>query len=645
MVPISSVTVYVDPLDGSREFVEGRVENCQCLIGISVNGTPVGGVMNAPFFHLAYGLVPHAPVISNPFIKPFNGKTSIVTTDLTNVRVGMSGDRKSKPLMEVMSTLSELGCKVDEVGGAGNKAMRLLTGEYDVVIFNFKTSLWDTCATSAVVTAAGGTVTDLYGDPIDHTEPSTEEGMGNKRGVMMSRPGVPHAALADMFSSLPSVSELRASLEPPYCSEALTGDETVSQPTYLCLTCCPPTPGGANLCFCPACVQKCHPECDVMFVGNVESNCDCRNGGFCKIVATSGEAAGRLKEVCKGRPKCCYSDVDEKGGGGRLETFRAFQVTDVPKEIKECCKRLVGVTKDTHWIPAHRCGDMNQGLECPLESFAAQVFKFHVNRLQGEGKIAGEINPETSGAEWWVQVKDTSGSNSKTAIDIHYDKDEQLASDFCLGSFPLFSTVTYLTAAPKSNPTVIFDHTYEEPEDKPVEEIAVSYPEEGKQVIFDGRLLHGAPTNEALKSALRVTGGEDAMTEGYEEVEHRITFIVNIWINSRPYIYELTDEERSAVGHTGLCSGLEFVETRVACLEDGETVKEGEKVRLHFVTGGSTWGEWEEDEGEEGEGEEEGGMDGLVLEMAPMMLNEHQTAKVAFKNIENCPRLVYLGGE
>ena len=39
------ITVYVDPLDGTREFVEGRLENCQVLIGICLDHRPVAGVI------------------------------------------------------------------------------------------------------------------------------------------------------------------------------------------------------------------------------------------------------------------------------------------------------------------------------------------------------------------------------------------------------------------------------------------------------------------------------------------------------------------------------------------------------------------------------------------------------------------------
>ena len=36
--PLEAITVFVDPLDGTREFVEGRVHNVQTLVGIAVRG-------------------------------------------------------------------------------------------------------------------------------------------------------------------------------------------------------------------------------------------------------------------------------------------------------------------------------------------------------------------------------------------------------------------------------------------------------------------------------------------------------------------------------------------------------------------------------------------------------------------------------
>jgi len=84
------------------------------------------------------------------------------------------------------------------------------------------------------------------------------------------------------------------------------------------------------------------------------------------------------------------------------------------------------------------------------------------------------------GAEWWNK------QNKEAAINLHYDKDEELASTFALGQFPTLSTVTYLTGntirSSSSDervddgdsgvgtsvvvvaPTLVFAHTYDMPD-------------------------------------------------------------------------------------------------------------------------------------------------------------------------------------
>jgi 3'-phosphoadenosine 5'-phosphosulfate (PAPS) 3'-phosphatase len=59
---IDEIIIFIDPMDGTREFVEGRIHNVQCLIGITLNGRPVAGAMGMPMVHdakieVAYGLI------------------------------------------------------------------------------------------------------------------------------------------------------------------------------------------------------------------------------------------------------------------------------------------------------------------------------------------------------------------------------------------------------------------------------------------------------------------------------------------------------------------------------------------------------------------------------------------------------------
>ena len=46
---LSDITVFIDPVDGTREFVEGRLEAVTSLLGISYRGRAVAGIMGIPF--------------------------------------------------------------------------------------------------------------------------------------------------------------------------------------------------------------------------------------------------------------------------------------------------------------------------------------------------------------------------------------------------------------------------------------------------------------------------------------------------------------------------------------------------------------------------------------------------------------------
>ena len=69
VAPLGDITVFVDPLDGTREFVEGRVWNVQVLVGIAVHGEAVAGAVGLPFANgssdsataVVYGMVGAGP--------------------------------------------------------------------------------------------------------------------------------------------------------------------------------------------------------------------------------------------------------------------------------------------------------------------------------------------------------------------------------------------------------------------------------------------------------------------------------------------------------------------------------------------------------------------------------------------------------
>merc|ERR1719384_3070721 len=48
-VPLDEMTVFIDPLDGTHEFVEGRLWNVSCLVGIARNSRVISSDVGRPF--------------------------------------------------------------------------------------------------------------------------------------------------------------------------------------------------------------------------------------------------------------------------------------------------------------------------------------------------------------------------------------------------------------------------------------------------------------------------------------------------------------------------------------------------------------------------------------------------------------------
>jgi 3'(2'), 5'-bisphosphate nucleotidase len=46
---LADIIIFIDPLDGTREFVEGRLGAVQSLLGVAYRGRAVAGVVGLPF--------------------------------------------------------------------------------------------------------------------------------------------------------------------------------------------------------------------------------------------------------------------------------------------------------------------------------------------------------------------------------------------------------------------------------------------------------------------------------------------------------------------------------------------------------------------------------------------------------------------
>ncbi|CAJ1959129.1 unnamed protein product [Cylindrotheca closterium] len=428
-----------------------------------------------------------------------------------------------------------------------------------------------------------------------------------------------------------------------FCTFAVTGNQVTWQAIYICHDCNNENEDSQSpLCICQACADNCHhgDNHEVEYIGMGPSYCDCDCIGECSIFQKSLKEAERLGMI-ESRDSQIASTASKEGLPKDPLQHDAYEISILsdPKMaslLVQHAQELVQYTKETHWIDEKTT---NLDDLCPLESLAWSIYQHHVSKYNLSAS-KGNVD-SNGGAEWWVQVKDTSGS--ATAIDLHYDKDEALAESFSIGSFPILSTVTYLTPSSETAaPTVVFDHTYSQGEDEVMNLMLVSRPKLGKHLVFDGSLLHGAPAHSMLKPTSETPANE----EGSTTPSIRVTFLVNVWKDGRPAsVHPLSPQIRQKL-QLLQSPGVAMNETfemfphtvPTIAYEKEEDIPQSirDRIELPFVTKGITWEDTIE------EGDDEGGL--VVITFPPPSTVPDSTFLVRFGPSLQA-YLDYTGGE
>src|SRR6202790_4766472 len=161
--PFEGSFFLIDPLDGTKEFVAGRAEFTVNL-ALVTNGTPLLGIIGAPALGLIWrGLVGRGaerlttndgtlvarPIHTRPF--PQAGNRWIVAVSRSH------GDARTEAFID-----GRPGA-IREVLGSAVKFCRVAEGTVDIYPRLAPTREWDVAAGHAIVTAAGGKITDAQG--------------------------------------------------------------------------------------------------------------------------------------------------------------------------------------------------------------------------------------------------------------------------------------------------------------------------------------------------------------------------------------------------------------------------------------------------------------------------------------------------
>jgi 3'(2'), 5'-bisphosphate nucleotidase len=167
----------VDPIDGTKDFIRGE-DGYSVMIGLVCDGRPTVGVVYQPVLDRLFYATPGAALMA------YQGQTTPLAVSpvaaAADIRLVASKSHRSPDIDRVKQQLgiaNELN-----FGSVGVKLCVIAAGMRDLYVNPAtRTKAWDTCAPEAILVAAGGRLSDLFGTPIDYTQE-----LAHHRGLVAS---------------------------------------------------------------------------------------------------------------------------------------------------------------------------------------------------------------------------------------------------------------------------------------------------------------------------------------------------------------------------------------------------------------------------------------------------------------------------
>jgi 3'(2'), 5'-bisphosphate nucleotidase len=144
----------IDPLDGTREFSEGRAD-WAVHVALTIGGCPAAGAVALP----ARGSLLRSDAPPPLPDRPHDPLRLLVS--------------RTRPPAVAGQVAAALGAELVPMGSAGAKAAAVMMGEADIYFHAGGQHEWDNCAPAAVALAAGFNATRLDGSPLIYNQADT----------------------------------------------------------------------------------------------------------------------------------------------------------------------------------------------------------------------------------------------------------------------------------------------------------------------------------------------------------------------------------------------------------------------------------------------------------------------------------------
>lgn len=185
----------IDPLDGTKEFI-ARNGEFSIMVGLAVEGTAVLGVVYQPVLAVMYSGIRQegGKVSEEGRSRPLRVSQE---ADPQHLRLLVSRSHRN-PVTDKIKTV--LGIAKERISGSvGIKCGLIADDKADLYLHPAPgTKEWDTCAPEAILSSAGGRMTDCWGRPLRYNQADVRRRYG-----LVASNGVCHELVVDrMISAL-----------------------------------------------------------------------------------------------------------------------------------------------------------------------------------------------------------------------------------------------------------------------------------------------------------------------------------------------------------------------------------------------------------------------------------------------------------
>ncbi|XP_069669235.1 putative inositol monophosphatase 3 [Periplaneta americana] len=172
LVPSEDVTIWIDPLDATKEFTENLLQYVTTMVCVAVKGEPIIGVIHKPFETEPQTFWAWS---GNSHSNNLKHKDGTATGTRIIVSISHAGSVKN-----ISEQAFGKDVEVTAGAGAGYKSLMVASGEQDAYIHTTAIKKWDICAGNAIINSLGGRMTTLTNETIDYSSSDAV----NKKGLL-----------------------------------------------------------------------------------------------------------------------------------------------------------------------------------------------------------------------------------------------------------------------------------------------------------------------------------------------------------------------------------------------------------------------------------------------------------------------------